>query len=244
MKALLLLGFFISTTLTDRIIFPGSHVGNSPENTNSQMPRTFPSGQDTGSFPDRGNGGSSVDGISLIDRIVAPVKTSPGFIHPGVLDASGNNRIIGLTFPDRADLNLNSQPLFSESSYSGSALDQDIYPTILESGSHPVYPTSSEKGLTERNKDTNSFPHSHGCRFQCKSPTGQVYCCEKTNQIPSLVHTKREHCPPARSSCPNTRASSVPSSCSNDNSCSGVDKCCFDVCLQYNTCKAVQDDGR
>jgi len=92
-----------------------------------------------------------------------------------------------------------------------------------------------------------SFPTqapSSGCRYWCRTPQGQAYCCEGTNQSQSFVGVKPGNCPPVRPVCPPTRNFGPPSPCSNDGSCSGVDKCCFDTCLQQHTCKAPLGFGR
>ncbi|CAL4096649.1 unnamed protein product [Meganyctiphanes norvegica] len=49
--------------------------------------------------------------------------------------------------------------------------------------------------------------------------------------------TKPGQCPAVRPSCPPTRFGQPPKPCSSDGGCVGVDKCCFDVCLQHHTCK-------
>merc|ERR1712038_1504429 len=46
-----------------------------------------------------------------------------------------------------------------------------------------------------------------GCRFWCRTPQGQVYCCENANQGQGggFPFTKPGQCPPVRPSCPPTR---------------------------------------
>ena len=86
---------------------------------------------------------------------------------------------------------------------------------------------------------------SYGCRYWCRTPQGQAYCCENANQVQSLVFTKPGLCPPVRDFCPPTRSNiGPPAPCSNDGSCLGVDKCCYDVCLNQHTCKAPHGVGR
>ncbi|XP_064100967.1 keratin, type I cytoskeletal 24-like [Macrobrachium nipponense] len=75
------------------------------------------------------------------------------------------------------------------------------------------------------------------CRFRCRSPQGQVYCCEDTNQFAPVIFVKPGECPPVRPSCPAVRSLDPPIHCSNDGRCSGIDKCCFDTCLQRSVCK-------
>ena len=88
------------------------------------------------------------------------------------------------------------------------------------------------------------FNRPASCRYWCRTPQGQVYCCEGANQQQSFVGFKPGRCPPVRPVCPPTRNFGPPSSCSNDGSCAGVDKCCFDTCLQQHTCKAPFGFGR
>merc|ERR1712183_1195065 len=79
------------------------------------------------------------------------------------------------------------------------------------------------------------------CRYWCRNPQGQAYCCENNAQRPSaVVGTKRGTCPPVRPSCPPTRNFLPPQTCSNDGSCAGIDKCCYDTCLAEHVCKRPQ----
>ncbi|XP_063841531.1 acanthoscurrin-1-like [Scylla paramamosain] len=76
------------------------------------------------------------------------------------------------------------------------------------------------------------------CRYWCKTPQGQAYCCEDSSQAPSFAGVvKPGVCPPVRPVCPNTRSFQPPATCSNDGGCGGYDKCCFDTCLQEHVCK-------
>lgn len=76
------------------------------------------------------------------------------------------------------------------------------------------------------------------CRYWCRTPQGQAYCCENSNQAPSFAGVvKPGQCPPVRPVCPNTRSFLPPATCSNDGACGGFDKCCFDTCLQEHVCK-------
>merc|ERR1712168_1439018 len=83
------------------------------------------------------------------------------------------------------------------------------------------------------------------CRYWCKNPQGQAYCCENVNQAPSpVVGTKRGTCPYVRPDCPPTRFfGGPPRTCSNDSSCPGIDKCCYDTCLAEHVCKQPQYGG-
>merc|ERR1711972_431362 len=86
---------------------------------------------------------------------------------------------------------------------------------------------------------------SSTCRYWCKNPQGQAYCCENNAQAPSpVVGTKQGYCPPVRPSCPPTRFfGGPPQTCSNDGSCPGVDKCCYDTCLSEHVCKPPRGSG-
>merc|ERR1711972_721022 len=77
------------------------------------------------------------------------------------------------------------------------------------------------------------------CRYWCRNPQGQAYCCENNAQAPApVVGTKRGFCPPVRPSCPPTRFfGGPPRTCCNDGICPGVDKCCYDTCLSEHVCK-------
>lgn len=88
------------------------------------------------------------------------------------------------------------------------------------------------------------FPVSGGCRFWCRTPKNQVYCCEDANAPQNPVGVKAGVCPAARPACPPTRSLGPPPPCSNDGSCVGVDKCCYDTCLKEHTCKPPQGFGR
>merc|ERR1712179_101162 len=80
---------------------------------------------------------------------------------------------------------------------------------------------------------------SGSCRYWCRTPQGQAYCCEGGNEVASLPTLKPGQCPPVRPQCPPTRLGfRPPQQCSNDSRCPGVEKCCFDTCLQHHTCKA------
>ncbi|CAL4070575.1 unnamed protein product, partial [Meganyctiphanes norvegica] len=87
-------------------------------------------------------------------------------------------------------------------------------------------------------------PATGGCRYWCRTPQGQSYCCENSNQSTLLPFTKPGQCPPVRPSCPPTRFGGPPRTCSNDSRCPGVDKCCFDTCLQEHVCKPPLGVGK
>ena len=80
---------------------------------------------------------------------------------------------------------------------------------------------------------------SGSCRYWCRTPQGQAYCCEGGNEVASRPIVKPNQCPPVRPQCPPTRFGfRPPQQCSNDSRCPGAEKCCFDTCLQHHTCKA------
>ncbi|KAF2362927.1 WAP-type 'four-disulfide core' domain [Trinorchestia longiramus] len=119
-------------------------------------------------------------------------------------------------------------------------------------GGHPVF--GGPPGFGQLGFGTH---HGHGgghintpappasCRFWCRSPTSGVYCCESANETPTPVFTKPGLCPPVRDVCPRFQQNSgPPSPCSNDGKCSGIDKCCFDTCLQEHVCKPPRGVGR
>ncbi|XP_076040758.1 uncharacterized protein LOC143025114 [Oratosquilla oratoria] len=87
-------------------------------------------------------------------------------------------------------------------------------------------------------------PHSRPgatCRYWCKTPEGQAYCCDIGNRPPGPVTVKPGFCPPVRPVCPPVRSfPGPPITCSNDGSCGGADKCCFDRCLKEHVCKAPE----
>ncbi|XP_063602414.1 probable glycoprotein hormone G-protein coupled receptor [Penaeus indicus] len=80
------------------------------------------------------------------------------------------------------------------------------------------------------------------CRYWCRTPEGQAYCCEGAQQPQRPVGTKFGQCPPVRPTCPQTRFG-PPQTCSNDYNCAGRDKCCFDRCLGEHVCKPPSSFG-
>ncbi|XP_071533049.1 uncharacterized protein [Panulirus ornatus] len=78
------------------------------------------------------------------------------------------------------------------------------------------------------------------CRYWCRTPQGQAYCCENASNPSGPVGTKPGRCPPVRPNCPPVRNFGGPQTCSNDYSCAGSDKCCYDTCLGEHVCKAPQ----
>ncbi|XP_042882158.1 glycine-rich cell wall structural protein-like [Penaeus japonicus] len=75
------------------------------------------------------------------------------------------------------------------------------------------------------------------CRYWCKTPENQAYCCETNLEPEGPVGTKPLGCPDVRPTCPVGLRSQRPILCSNDYKCFGADKCCFDRCLEEHVCK-------
>ncbi|XP_068230682.1 uncharacterized protein [Palaemon carinicauda] len=84
---------------------------------------------------------------------------------------------------------------------------------------------------------------SQTCRRWCRTPEGQAYCCESNNEPDTLPFVKPGQCPPVRPQCPPVRNFAPPQTCSNDSKCGGVDKCCFDRCLEEHVCKPPVGSG-
>nr|ACU25385.1 crustin 4 [Panulirus japonicus] len=85
---------------------------------------------------------------------------------------------------------------------------------------------------------------SSSCRYWCRTPQGQAYCCENASRPSGPVGTKPGRCPPVRPNCPPVRTfGGPPQTCSNDYSCAGSDKCCYDTCLREHVCKPPQYTG-
>ncbi|XP_066986785.1 uncharacterized protein [Macrobrachium rosenbergii] len=78
---------------------------------------------------------------------------------------------------------------------------------------------------------------SNTCRRWCRTPEGQAYCCETNDEPDTIPFVKPGVCPPVRPQCPPVRSFAPPQPCSNDSKCGGVDKCCFDRCLEEHVCK-------
>ncbi|XP_063597669.1 uncharacterized protein LOC134774237 [Penaeus indicus] len=80
---------------------------------------------------------------------------------------------------------------------------------------------------------------SKSCRYWCKTPQNQAYCCEDESDHVSQPFVKPGSCPPVRPQCPPVRSGfRPPNQCSNDSRCPGHEKCCYDTCLEHHTCKA------
>nr|XP_053657204.1 uncharacterized protein LOC128706255 isoform X1 [Cherax quadricarinatus] len=79
------------------------------------------------------------------------------------------------------------------------------------------------------------------CNYYCRKPAGphrgDFYCCgpESLPIIREQRHPGR--CPPALTTCTSRRAFAAPPVCPHDGHCPRAQKCCFDTCLDYHTCK-------
>ena len=83
-----------------------------------------------------------------------------------------------------------------------------------------------------------SYGQSATCRYWCKTPENQFYCCENLNDPIRPIGVKPGSCPPVRPNCLRSFFG-PPQPCSNDGSCAGTDKCCFDRCLEQHVCKPI-----
>ncbi|XP_071533052.1 uncharacterized protein [Panulirus ornatus] len=98
-------------------------------------------------------------------------------------------------------------------------------------------------GLALGQQDTHFFGggvggQSSNCRYWCKTPQGQYYCCDR-----GTGGEKAGSCPPVRLHCPSAYSYSGPQTCSSDYSCAGSDKCCYDTCLGEHVCKPPDNTG-
>ncbi|CAL4190975.1 unnamed protein product [Meganyctiphanes norvegica] len=110
-----------------------------------------------------------------------------------------------------------------------------------------VRPTAVIIGSTVTSTVTNtlitntvtSSSNSANCRYWCRNSQNQYYCCESSSQIITTPTVKPGSCPAVRPDCPPTRHFIGPVTCSNDGSCGGTDKCCYDTCLEQHICKPI-----
>ncbi|XP_042868304.1 glycine-rich protein 2-like [Penaeus japonicus] len=86
---------------------------------------------------------------------------------------------------------------------------------------------------------SGGYGGSSSCRYWCRTPSNQYYCCGNTGQSSNIVAVHRGRCPQVRPFCPGTR-NGAPRPCSNDGTCSRLDKCCYDICLGQHVCKPAQ----
>ncbi|XP_037772498.1 pupal cuticle protein 36a-like [Penaeus monodon] len=75
------------------------------------------------------------------------------------------------------------------------------------------------------------------CRYWCRTPENQAYCCETAYEPETPVGTKFLECPDVRPTCPQSIRAGGPVRCSNDYKCANFDKCCYDRCLKEHVCK-------
>ena len=74
------------------------------------------------------------------------------------------------------------------------------------------------------------------CRYWCKTPEDELYCCETLKDPQLAVGSKPGNCPSMRDGC--TRVVGLmPFVCSSDGACFGEEKCCYDRCLDRHICK-------
>ncbi|XP_042891674.1 glycine-rich cell wall structural protein 2-like [Penaeus japonicus] len=93
-------------------------------------------------------------------------------------------------------------------------------------GVGPAAPSAFGSGLGV----AAGYGPSGKCKKWCKAPTGNYECCDDL---------KPGQCPPVRPTCPSVRSVLPPTPCTNDAYCLGTDKCCYDTCLEYRTCKPI-----
>merc|ERR1712212_1335348 len=87
------------------------------------------------------------------------------------------------------------------------------------------------------------YQNNPNCKFWCKDPTNNYYCCETPEQQGLAGQIHPGVCPTSRPVCPPTRLSGGPSVCYNDGGCALQDKCCFDTCLNQKVCKPTLQNG-
>ncbi|KAK8724754.1 hypothetical protein OTU49_010904 [Cherax quadricarinatus] len=72
-----------------------------------------------------------------------------------------------------------------------------------------------------------------GCRYYCRRPGNDLYCCEDESDPFTRPALKLGICPAVGRQC---SRDPVVIGCSNDSRCPGQDKCCYDVCYQRHIC--------
>merc|ERR1739844_673633 len=127
------------------------------------------------------------------------------------------------------------------------AASRDRYGTVnvrpgLLGGSYPGHNGGGIRQPTHGGGINNYTPNNGGrghgnCRYWCKDPQGRAYCCETGNDAPAPVGVKPGKCPVPRPVCPVHTRFGPPKTCSNDGTCHGAEKCCFDTCLKEHVCK-------
>ena len=71
------------------------------------------------------------------------------------------------------------------------------------------------------------------CKSWCLTSSNKYFCC--TRPMKATVRMKPGKCPPSKFFCP-TVTSPSSNSCSDDYTCGGGSKCCYDNCLKHKTC--------
>ncbi|XP_068244081.1 RNA-binding protein 12-like [Palaemon carinicauda] len=101
------------------------------------------------------------------------------------------------------------------------------------------------QGLPGQGFPGQGYPGASGtCKYWCRTPEGQAYCCDQGNNGGNFPIVRRGYCPPVRPLCPPTRFGGPPINCAHDNDCgNNSDKCCFDRCLEQHVCKPAQGIG-
>ncbi|XP_071552283.1 uncharacterized protein [Panulirus ornatus] len=72
-----------------------------------------------------------------------------------------------------------------------------------------------------------------GCRYYCRAPNDEIYCCESDMDPITRPTVKGGVCPASEGSC-SYLTFVIP--CSNDARCPDEDKCCFDSCQERHVC--------
>lgn len=72
------------------------------------------------------------------------------------------------------------------------------------------------------------------CRYYCRTPEKEIYCCEDDMDPINRPSVKSGRCP-ALVPCQQPLLIIL---CSNDSRCPDQDKCCFDPCLKRHACTA------
>merc|ERR1712212_160898 len=75
------------------------------------------------------------------------------------------------------------------------------------------------------------------CRFWCRTPEGQTYCCESNAQPLRPDGFRPGFCPAVRAECPVRSFVGPPATCSKNGDCAIGNRCCFDRCLGEHVCK-------
>ncbi|XP_018017889.2 uncharacterized protein LOC108674451 isoform X2 [Hyalella azteca] len=232
--------------------------------------------------------------ISIADRIVAPVSTLPGSVHPSTLvlladRPSDSANPLNINIGSNPFSNIGGSPSLPLGNDDNSSQDANVRPSQpLSTGAHAGPPLSAGVHLgpplstsvhfgpplstgvhTSPLPDTGvhlgsplihdgdaplpGFGPTFGalspakptpCVLPCRISSVESSCCGTKRQNPSYVYTKPGLCPPVRVGCPNVRMVDTPSWCLYDAACDGVDKCCYDSCLQRQTCKPPLGVGR